>query len=144
MAHYEVTIASPLSQQEAFDRMAAVERFVEWDEGVTSAEQVEGEGPGLGAAYILKVKAFVGDDLALRYETTAFDAPNRFVVVADAKSLRSDDVITVVPDGDGCRVTYAADLQMKGAFALINPLLGLVFDRIGDKAVKGLRPFLEA
>ena len=144
MAHYEVTIASPLSQQEAFDRMATVERFAEWDVGVTSSEQIEGDGPGEGSVYLLKVKGFVGGDVPLKYETTAFDAPNRFVVVADAKSLRSDDVITVVPDGDGCQVTYAADLKMKGVFALINPALGLVFNRIGDKAVAGLRPFLEA
>jgi len=144
MAHYEVTIPTALSPQEAFDRLAAVERFVEWDPGVTSAEQVEGDGPGAGSAYVLKVKSFVGSDLALTYKTTAFDAPNRFVIVADEKSLRSDDVITVVPDGDGCRVTYAADLEMKGAFALMNPLLGLVFNRIGDKAAAGMRQFLDA
>jgi len=144
MAHYEVTIPTSLTPQEAFDRLAAVERFVEWDPGVTSGEQIKGDGPGVGSAYILKVKAFAGGDLPLRYETTAFDAPNRFVIVADAKSLRSDDVITVVPDGDGCQVTYAADLKMKGPFALMNPLLGLVFNRIGDKATEGLRPFLDA
>lgn len=144
MAHYDVTIASPLSQQEAFDRLAAVERFVEWDPGVTSGERVEGDGPGLGAAYLLTAKSFAGGDLPLRYETVAFDAPNRFIIVADAKSLRSDDVITVVPDGDGCRVTYAADLTMKGAFALINPVLGVVFARIGDRAADGLRTFLDA
>lgn len=144
MAHYEVTIRSPLSPQEAFDRLSAVERFVEWDPGVTSGERIEGDAPGLGSAYVLKVKAFAGDDLALRYETTAFDAPNRFVIVADAKSLRSDDVITVVADGEGCQVTYAADLVMRGAFALLNPALGLIFNRIGDKAAAGLRVFLEA
>lgn len=144
MAHYAVTISSPLSQREAFDRMAAVERFAEWDAGITSSEQIEGDGPGEGSVYLLKVKGFAGGDLSLNYETTAFDAPNRFVVVSDGKSLRSDDVITVVPDGDGCQVTYAADLKMKGAFALINPFLGLVFNRIGDKAVAGLRPFLGA
>lgn len=144
MAHYDVTIESPLSPQEAFDRLASVERFVEWDPGVTSGEQVQGDGPGVGAAYILKVSSFVGGDLPLRYETTSFDAPRRFVIVADAKSLRSDDVITVVADGDGCRVTYAADLKMKGPFAVINPLLGLAFDRIGDKAAGGLRIFLDA
>lgn len=144
MAHYEVTIATSLDPQEAFDRLAAVERFVEWDPGVTSGERVEGDGPGLESAYVLKVKSFVGADLPLRYETSAYDAPNRFVIVADAKSLRSDDVITVVPDADGCRVTYAADLKMKGAFALANPVLGLVFKRIGDKAAAGLRTFLEA
>jgi len=144
MAHYEVTISTSLSPQAAFDRLAAVERFVEWDPGVTSGEQVEGDGPGVGAAYILTVSSFVGSDLPLRYETTSFDAPSRFVIVADTKSLRSDDVITVVPDGDRCRVTYAADLKMKGAFALVNPLLGLVFNRIGDKAADGLRKFLPA
>lgn len=144
MAHYEVTIPTSLSQREAFERLSAVERFVEWDPGVTSGEQVDGDGPGVGAAYILKVSSFVGSDLALRYETTLFDGPSRFVIVADAKSLRSDDVITVVADGAGCRVTYAADLKMKGAFAVMNPLLGLVFNRIGDKAAAGLRTFLEA
>lgn len=144
MAHYEVTIPTALSQQEAFDRLAAVERFVEWDEGVTSAQQVAGDGPGVGAEYVLKVKAFAGDDLLLTYKTTAFDSPHRFVIVADAKSLRSDDVITVVPDGDGCQVTYAADLKMKGAFAIMNPALGLVFNRIGDKAAAGMRTFLDA
>ena len=144
MAHYEVTIPTSLSPQEAFDRLATVERFVEWDPGVTSGERIEGDGPGVGATYVLKVSSFVGGDLPLTYETTLFDAPSRFVIVADAKSLRSDDVITVVPDGDGCQVTYAADLKMKGAFAVMNPLLGLVFNRIGDKAATGLRTFLDA
>ena len=144
MAHYDVTITTSLSPQEAFDRLAAVERFVEWDPGVSSGEQVTGEGPGVGAEYVLTVSSFVGSDLPLTYETTSFNAPHRFVIVADAKNLRSDDVITVVPDGDGCQVTYAADLVMKGPFALVNPLLGLVFNRIGDKAAAGLRTFLEA
>lgn len=144
MAHYDVTISSPLSQQEAFERMATVERFEEWDAGITSSEQIAGDGPGEGSVYLLKVRGFAGGELSLEYATTSFDAPNRFVVVSDGKSLRSDDVITVVPDGDGCRVTYAADLKMKGAFAVINPVLGLVFKRIGDKAVAGLRPFLDA
>jgi len=144
MAHYETTIASPLSQQEAFDKLATVERFSEWDPGVTASKQVEGDGPGKGAAYVLTAKGFVGNELPLRYETTAFDAPNRFVVVADSKSLRSDDVITVVADGDGCQVTYAADLRMKGVFAIVNPVLGPIFNRIGDKAAAGLGTFLNA
>lgn len=144
MAHYDVTITSPLSQQEAFDKLATVERFAEWDPGVTEGKQIEGDGPGEGAAYILKAKGFTGGELPLKYKTTSFDAPNRFVIISDGKSLRSDDVITVVPDGDGCRVTYAADLEMKGAFALINPVLGLIFNRIGDKAAAGLRTFLDA
>ena len=144
MAHYDVTIASPLSQEDAFSRLATVERFAEWDPGVTEGEQVEGDGPGEGSVYVLTAKGFVGGTLPLKYTTTMFDEPNRFVIISDGKSLRSDDVITVVPDGDGCRVTYSADLRMKGAFAVINPVLGLLFDRIGDRAAAGLRTFLDA
>ena len=144
MAHYEVTISSPLSQQEAFDRLATVERFVEWDAGITKAEQIEGDGPGVGSTYILTIKGFAGGPMPLEYKTTAFEAPERFVIISDGKSLRSDDVITVVADGDGCQVTYSADLKMKGALSVINPVLNLLFNRIGDKAVAGLRPFLDA
>lgn len=144
MAHYDVTIASPLSAAEAFARLSAVERFAEWDPGVTAGEQIEGDGPSAGSVYRLTVKGFAGNTLPLDYEMTAVDEPNRFVIIADAKSLRSDDVITIVEDGDGCQVTYAADLKMKGAFAVLNPVLGLAFDRIGDKAAAGLRTFLDA
>ncbi len=144
MAHYEVTIPSPLSQQEAFERLAPVERFIEWDAGITAAKQIDGDGPGEGSAYILTVKGLAGRSLPLTYKTVAFESPDRFVIVSDGKSLRSDDVVTVVADGGGCQVTYAADLKMKGAFSVINPVLSLVFDRIGAKAVAGLRPFLDA
>ncbi len=144
MAHYEVTIASPLSQQEAFERLAAVERFQEWDPGVSAGKQIEGDRPGVGASFELEVKGFVGNSLPLVYKTTSFDEPFRFVIVAESKALRSDDVITVVEAGSGCEVTYAADLVLLGLFAIGNPLLGLAFDRIGDRAAAGLRTFLEA
>lgn len=144
MAHYEVTFATPLSPEEAFGRLATVERFEEWDPGVSKGEQIEGDGPGEGAVYLLTVKGFTGGDLKLKYRVTSFDAPNRFVIVADAKSLRSDDVVTVVPTDSGAEVTYAADLVMKGPYALLNPVLGLVFNRIGDKAAAGMKTFLDA
>ncbi len=144
MAHYEVTIPSPLSAEEAFARLATVERFEEWDPGVTSGEQIEGDGPGLDARYRLMVKGFVGGEVPLTYVVTAYDEPFRFVIVADAKTLRSDDVITVVATDTGCEVTYAADLVLKGVWAIGSPILGLVFDRIGDRAAAGLRTFLEA
>ena len=35
-------------------------------------------------------------------------------------------------------VTYDATLELRGPLALLDPLLGIVFDRIGDKAAAGL------
>jgi len=57
---------------------------------------------------------------------------------ADAPAVRSVDEITVVPTDDGSEVTYEADLRSQGLFRLADPLLGLAFRRIGDRARDGL------
>jgi len=51
--------------------------------------------------------------------------------------------MTFVADGTGCVVTYDADLSLKGALKVANPVLGLMFGRIGDRAAGGLRRVLE-
>ena len=40
--------------------------------------------------------------------------------------------------GDGCSVTYAAKLELAGIRKLADPLLQIVFNRMGDKARDGL------
>jgi hypothetical protein len=147
MAHYKTTIKSPLSADEAFERLADVTRFAEWDPGVSKARQVDGDGPGPDAAYVLSVKGFAGNNLDLRYEVTEYEAPAKLHLLAESKLLRSDDVITVEPDGDGSTVTYTADLDLTGpggVLKLADPVLGLAFGKIGDRAAKGLRTFLDA
>ena len=54
-------------------------------------------------------------------------------------------MITVEPEtrDGGCLVTYVADLSLKGVLRIGDPLLGLAFRRIGDRAAAGLRSVLE-
>ncbi len=40
-------------------------------------------------------------------------------------------------------VTYEADLSLKGVLRIGDPLLGLAFRRIGDRAAAGLRTALD-
>ena len=39
--------------------------------------------------------------------------------------------------------SYDADLRLKGVLRLADPLLGLAFGRIGDRAAEGLRAYLD-
>lgn len=146
MARYIVHVRSPKPQTEAFAYMADLSNFGEWDPGVTAAEQVTGDGPGLSAAFDVTVKA-VPKPLTLRYVTTEYDEPMSIVAEAKSNLLRSLDRITVRPDpdadGDGSIVTYDAELTLNGVFGLVDPLLGVAFDRIGDKAAAGLVAALE-
>lgn len=117
--------------------MADLRNFAEWDPGVTAVEQTEGDGPGPGAVFAVTVKAFP-KPLVLHYRTTSYEPPSRVVADAQSPRVRSLDTIIVRADGDGSIVTYDASLTLNGLLGLANPLLGLVFDRIGDRAAAGL------
>ena len=139
MAHYTTTVRSPWPADKAFDFVADLRNFEDWDPGVESSTLVEGDGPGVGTAYDVKVKA-----AELRYRTLAYDAPRKTVVEAKTTLLFSYDVIEVTPTDDGCDVTYDATFEVNGILGrVLNPVVGLFFNRIGDAAAEGLETALD-
>jgi hypothetical protein len=137
MAHYVAHIRSARTVEHAFAYLADLTNFQEWDPGVITARQVIGEGPGAGAAFDVAVKG-IPRPLTLRYHLVAFEAPNQVVARAESKLLTSLDTITVQADGDGSIVTYEAELTLNGPLGVADPLLGIAFGRIGDRAAEGL------
>lgn len=129
-----------MSPDEAFAYMANLANFAEWDPGVTRVDQVEGEGPGQGAAFDVTVR---GLRSPLRYRTTRFEPSSSIVAIAKSGFLTSLDTITVEGDGEGSIVTYDAELTLNGLLALADPILGFTFGRIGDRAAAGLIRALE-
>lgn len=145
MARYRTDVLTPLSAADAFDAMARLERFVEWDPGIVRARQLDGDGPGLGAAYELVVRS-AGREVPMRYEVQEFRPGRSYLAVARTSTLESFDRVSVVAatSGSGSVVTYDADLRLRGPLRLFDPLLALAFRRIGDRAAAGLRQFLDA
>lgn len=117
--------------------MADLSNFAEWDPGVEQAKLVQGDGPGIDAAFDVAVKAIRGS-LTLRYHITDYDPPEKVAARAESRLLTSLDTITVRGDGDGSVVTYDAELKLNGLLGVADPLLGLGFKRIGDRAATGL------
>jgi hypothetical protein len=137
MARYTVSVDTPMPADEAFTFMADLRNFAQWDPGVTNVEQLEGEGPGADGVFDVMVKG-VPNDLVLRYHTTEFDPSTRVVARAESKLLASLDTITVSPTDGGSIVTYDAELTLNGPLKLADPVLKLMFGRIGDRAASGL------
>lgn len=137
MPRYVVTVASPLPPNDALAYIADLANFEQWDPGVASARQVEGDKPGLGAEYDIDVRNAVGV-LTLRYRLTAFDASRRLVAEAHSMAFTSVDTITVEANENGSTVTYDARLTLNGILGLAHPLLGLAFRVIGNRAASGL------
>jgi hypothetical protein len=138
MARYVVRVRTARSAPDAFAYMAHLTNFAEWDPGVVRAEQAVGSGPGPDAEYDVAVKGWFGRTLTLRYRTEAYDAPRRVLVRAASKVLTSIDEITVEGADGGAIVTYDARLELGGVLRLGDPMLGLAFRRIGDRAAAGL------
>ena len=64
-------------------------------------------------------------------------------VVRDGRDARRVVArVAVRPDGAGSVVTYDAELTLRGPLALADPLLGIAFERLGDRAADGLVEFL--
>jgi carbon monoxide dehydrogenase subunit G len=138
VARYVVHVRTPMPPAEAFAYMADLTHFAEWDPGVERVEQVEGDGPGPGAAFDVAVK-LPGWTMTLRYDTVAFDdTSNTMTAFAQNAVMTSEDTITVEADGNGSIVTYDAKLKLKGLLGLSDPVLGLSFKQIGDRAAAGL------
>lgn len=137
MAQYTDTIESPRSAEAVFDYMARFSNVTEWDPTAAEARSLGGE-PGPGARFHVLVK-WMGREIPLEYETTVYERPRRLVLRAENATTISEDTVTVEPAGSGCRMTYDAQLRLKGAMRFADPLFGLLFKRLGDNAAAGLR-----
>jgi hypothetical protein len=134
MAHYVTTVPSRLTPEEAFAFMADFRNVTEWDPSIEQIDLISGEAGELGSRYRVKMRS-----TELEYETTAV-TPGRSVVLRGENGwVVSIDEIGVAPGGDApSDVTYDARLSLKGPLKLADPLLALVFGRLGDKARAGL------
>lgn len=142
MARFSTTVDTPLPPAEAFAFMADLTNFAAWDPGVARSVQTRGRGPGVGATYDVTITA--GTRPTLRYEVVRYDAPRSLRIVARTAALTSTDDIRVDPrpDGEGARVTYDAELTLRGPLRLFDRGLQVFFDRLGERAAAGLRTAL--
>lgn len=142
MADYLTCIDTPLSPDDAFAYMADMTHFTEWDPSVRRAIRVAGDGHSTGTVYELTVQA--GGTTVLRYEVQVYEPPRRIVLVARTRLLVSHDEVRIEATRRGAMVTYDAKLLLRGPLHLFDPLLGLAFQRLGDRAAAGLRRALRA
>ena len=145
MARYVTTVRTQQAAEEAFAYMADLRNFAEWDPGVSKVVQVTGDGAGAGTEFDVTASG-----ATLRYVTTTYDPQNsssggaggELVVVGTSRMFTSTDKVSVISEGDSTMVRYEAVLELNGVLRVVDPLLGLAFGRIGDRAAAGLRRVL--
>lgn len=141
MPRYRGTVESARSPEDTFDYMAEFANITEWDPTAAEARRLDDGDPGPGSRFFVRVH-WLGRDLPLTYEMVEFDRPRRLVVRAENSTSVSEDTVTVEPTETGARLVYDAEVRLKGAARVFDPLFGLAFGRLGDNAAAGLRRVL--
>jgi carbon monoxide dehydrogenase subunit G len=104
----------------------------EWDPGTESCTRQDSGPVQVGSTWhnVSKI-AGVSTELTYRLEELTDE---RIVLKGHNDSATSTDTITVVPspDGPGSRITYEAVIELKGARKIADPVMKVVFEKIGS------------
>ena len=142
MAHYNASVDTPRPLEEVFAYLSDFSTTAEWDPGVVEAERLTEPPIREGSEFRLLAR-FLGRETPLTYRVVEFDPPKAVTLRGENSSVVSLDRMTFEPAGEGTLITYDAKLSLKGPMRLADPLLGLAFKRVGDRALAGLRQTLK-
>ena len=141
MAYYRARLDVRRPIDEVFAYLADFSNTEEWDPGVVSAKKYGGGTVTTGTRFKV-VSKFLGQELPLDYQIVQYDPPSRVVLEAENENLRSVDTITFEKTARGTRLTYEANLTLKGIRYVGDFALHLAFQWIGRRALEGLRTAL--
>ncbi|GGF46229.1 polyketide cyclase [Marmoricola endophyticus] len=102
----------------------------EWDPGTDSCERIDSGEVRVGSTWA-NTSTIAGLSTDLTYELTELSA-TRIQFVGTNDTASSTDTITVEAHGAGSLITYEAVIEMKGAAKLADPVMKLVFEKIGS------------
>ncbi len=143
MAHYNASVDTSRPRDEMFAYLSDFSSTQEWDPGVIEAKRL-GDAPIHEGTEFRLLTSFLGRKIPLTYRIVEYDPPNAVTFRGESSTVVSLDRITFEPSKRGTRITYDADLALKGSFKLAGPLLGVAFKRVGARALAGLHKTLEA
>jgi hypothetical protein len=117
-----VSVLVAASPEDAFEFVSDFERNPEWQTGMRDA-QFTSEGPLRAGTTYRQVARFLGRRIEIEFVVTHVD-PGREIVTRTLTGPFPITVVrTVVPDGDGARVSAHVTAEPRGAFRLADPIL---------------------
>ena len=131
----EITVAAPADV--AFGYLADFANAAEWDPGIVEARRLTPGPTDVGSSFEV-VALFRGRRQRFEYVVTEYREGIRVALRGEGEKASSEDVIEVAAGAGGTRVTYSADLRLKGVYRVAEPFLGSTFRRMGDAALDGL------
>jgi hypothetical protein len=152
VAIYQTKIIVPLGVEDTFAFVSDFRNASLWDPRTYAVEKTSPGAIGLGTRFTLTGgvlskhlvrRLHIPESMAsmpLPYHVVQYDPPHSFALEGESAVLRYRDALEFSPaDGGACtELHYTAELRLKGLLVIGEPLLGLVFRRIGNDATRDL------
>ena len=138
-----------LSATAALDKIMDFSRAGEWDTTVvksvvradTLVKNASGESViGVGTHWDVQVD-FLGSLIDIDYELMSRDETKLVLKGVSEKSVTTDE-LTVVPDGEGCHLTYNAEIKINFPYWLFDPILKMKFSPTVEAAMVGIKNYI--
>ncbi len=127
-----------------FDYLTNPSNLADWQTSKTSVEQLTDGPPRLGTRVRERTKGPGGREFEQIVEFTEFDRPRRVHVHIVEGPFPVDATWSFEPDGEGTRVRFVTDGNMRGVMRVLQPLAKLFLGRRMTGFHRNLRRNLEA
>ena len=104
-----------------FDYVVDPSKLATWQTAHTSVEQLTEGPPGLGTRVRERTKPGAGKEFEQIVEFVEFDRPRRLRVHVVEGPYPIDGTWTFEPDGEGTRVSFTAEGELRGAMRAFEP-----------------------
>ena len=125
----EQTFAVGRPPEVVFDYLTDPSKLAEWQTSKTSVQQLTGGGPGVGMRVRERTKPPGGKEFEQVVEFTEFDRPVRVHMHIVEGPQPIDGTWSFEPDGDGTRVRFLAEGELRGMARVLQPVARVVIAR---------------
>lgn len=132
-----VTVQRPL--HEVFAYVSEFSRIQEWDPAVSRATKLTPGAPGVGSEYQIDMRA----GFSLHYRVIEFEDDARMKMTVDSRLFAAEEEIRFKEVAGQTQVRYIARFDFVAPLAALNKLFPAAMNKVGKRAMAGLRSALE-
>lgn len=132
-----IEVQRPL--HEVFAYVSEFSRIEEWDPAVARGIKQTPGAPGIGSEYQIDMKA----GFSLQYRIIEFEENSRMLMTVDSRFFTAREEIRFKASRKGTRIRYIAKFDFPAPLAALDRLYPAAMQRIGKKAMAGLKEALE-
>ena len=144
MAHSFNRLHTRCTPEQAFDFISDFRHAPLWDPRTQSVRKLTDGPVGRDSRFMLTGLVGLGVTLEFPYTIEVFERAREVVFAGDRPCFRYRERVTFAPDATGTTIEWHAEMHLTSLLLLGNPVLSLVYQRIGDDATSGIAPALES